>query len=174
MLLRLAKQQLSKQVSASLRPQPLGLLVAAVRRSIKQAVTRRLRSHRLSHQQFWLLMALHEQPGPSLGELAQGRLMDPPTASRVVALLLRRGLVRLEADPRDRRRRSIRLTARGEALARELHPVAARVRGAIAAGFSPAEVATLRAMLLRVVANLERFDGRGSTRIRPTARRRRP
>jgi DNA-binding MarR family transcriptional regulator len=174
MLLRLAKQQLSKQVFIPNRPQPLGLLVAAVRRSIKQAVTRRLRSRRLSHQQFWLLMALHEQPGPSLGELAEGRLMDPPTASRVVAALLGRGLVRLEADPRDRRRRSIRLTVRGEALARELHSLAVDVRGTIAAGFSRVEVETLRALLLRMIANLERLDGRGSMRIRPTARRRRP
>jgi DNA-binding MarR family transcriptional regulator len=170
-LILLVEQQLSKQISTS--PRPLGLLIGAVRRSIKQAVTRRLRRRRLSAQQFWLLVALHEQPGPSLRELAEGRLMDSPTASRIVTLLLRRGLVRLEADPRDRRRRSIRLTARGTALARELHPLALQVREAIGAGFSEAEAEKLRGMLLRMISNVERFDGRGSSGTRPPAGRRR-
>jgi DNA-binding MarR family transcriptional regulator len=137
-----------------------------VRRSIKQAVTRRLRRRRLSAQQFWLLVALHERPGPSLRELAEKRLMDSPTASRIVTHLLRRGLVRLEHDPGDRRRRSIRLTARGSVLARELHPLALQVREAIGAGLSEAEQEALRGMLQRMIANVERFDGRRSSSAR--------
>jgi DNA-binding MarR family transcriptional regulator len=143
-----------------------------VRRSIKQAVTRRLRRRRLSAQQFWLLVALHEQPGPSLRELAEARRMDSPTASRIVSLLLRRGLVRLEDDPCDRRRRSIRLTPRGSTLARQLHPFALQVRAAIGAGFSPAEERAFREMLLRVISNVERFERRRPAATLPTAGRR--
>jgi DNA-binding MarR family transcriptional regulator len=149
---------LSKQDTAP----PLGLLLAAARRSVKQAATRRLRRRRLSPQQFWLLVALHEQPGPSLRQLAERRLMDSPTASRMVDLLVRRGLVRLGADPRDRRRRSILLTERGAALARSLHPLATRIRKAIEDGFSEAEAETFRGLLLRVMANMERFETRES------------
>ena len=138
-------------------PRPLGLLIGAARRSIQQAAARHLRRRRLSSQQFWLLVALHEQPGPALHELAQRRLMDPPTASRMVDVLVRRGLVRLEADPGDRRRRSIVLTARGAALVEALHPLALQIREAIEDGFSAAEAETLRGLLLRVVANMERF-----------------
>lgn len=152
-------------------PPALGLLIAAARRSIRQAASERLRRHRLSSPQFWLLVAIHERPGPSLRELAERRLMDSPTASRVVDRLVRRGFVRIEPDPLDRRRRSIQLTGRGAALARELHPLALQIREATAKGFSAAEAETLRGLLLRVIANLSGFDharpalaGRGSTR----------
>ena len=139
-------------------PLPLGLLIAAARRSIKQAAGAHLRRHRLSSPQFWLLVSLHEQPGPSLRELAERRLMDSPTASRIVDRLAGRDFLRIAPDPRDRRRRSIRLTARGEALARALYPVARQIREATQKGLSAAEREALRGMLLRVIANLERFE----------------
>lgn len=156
-------------------PHPLGLLIAAARRSIKRAATRRLRRRRLSSQQFWLLVAIHEQPGPSLRELAERRLMDSPTASRMVEVLVRRGLVRIEGCPQDRRRRSILLTVRGAALVRDLHPLALQMREAIEDGFSAAEAEALREMLLRVIANVERLEKRGSDAAahRTAARRRR-
>jgi DNA-binding MarR family transcriptional regulator len=163
-------QRLSKQSNDS--PRPVGLLIGAARRSIQQAVARHLRRRRLSSQQFWLLVALHEQPGPALHELAGRRLMDPPTASRMVDVLVRRGLVRLEADPGDRRRRSISLTARGAALVQALHPLALQVREAIEVGFSAAEAEALRGMLLRVVANMERFAQASDARAEKPGRRR--
>jgi DNA-binding MarR family transcriptional regulator len=153
-------QQLSGQTLTA--PRPLGLLIAAARRSIKQAAARRLRRRRLSAQQFWLLVAIHEQPGPSLRELAERRLMDSPTASRMIDVLARRGLVRIEGCPQDRRRRSILLTERGAALARELRPLALEMRAAIEDGFGEAEAEALRGLLLRVIANVERFERRGS------------
>jgi len=145
-------------------PLPLGLLVAGARRSIKQAVTKRLRGQRLSHQQFWLLVALHERPGLSLRQLAERQHMDSPTASRILDLLARRGLVRMEDDPADRRRRSIRLTPRGTGLAREIHPLALRTREAIQAGFNEAEKRALRALLQRIIANMRRFEKDGRRR----------
>ncbi len=99
--------------------------------------------------------------------------MDSPTASRMVGLLKRRGLVRIVGDPRDRRRRSILLTARGAALARDLHPLALSLREAIEEGFSPAEAEALRGMLRRVIANVERFERDGScAAVRRAAARR--
>jgi DNA-binding MarR family transcriptional regulator len=134
---------------------------------------RGLRRRGLSSPQFWLLVALHEQPGPSLRELAARRLMDSPTASRIVERLARRGLVRMQADPRDRRRRSIHLTARGTALARELAPLARGLRRAIVDGFSEAEAEVLRRLLRRVVDNMQRFEKRGRTGAANRAARRR-
>ena len=151
---------------------PLGLLIAAAHRSIKQAATPGLRRRRLSPQQFWLLVALHERPGPSLRELAERRLMDSPTASRMVDLLVGRGLVVLEADPEDRRRRAIFLTARGTGLVRALGPLTRQVRAAMQDGFGEAETETLRGLLLRVIANMERLGRRKSASARPAAERR--
>jgi DNA-binding MarR family transcriptional regulator len=166
----LAKQQLSEQVTAS---PSLGLLIASAYRSIKHAAAPRLRRRRLSPQQFWLLVSLHERPGPSLRELAERRLMDSPTASRMVDLLVGRGLVVLEADPEDRRRRAVFLTARGSALVRGLDPLARQVRESIGSGLSDAEARALRRLLLRVVANMERLERRKAAPARPAAGRRR-
>jgi DNA-binding MarR family transcriptional regulator len=147
---------LSRQGNSA--PLPLGLLIAAARRSIRQAASARLRRHRLSSPQFWLLVSLHEQPGPSLRELAERRLMDSPTASRVVDKLVGRGFLRIGQDTRDRRRCKVQLTARGAALTRELYPVARQIREAIHKGLTAAETEAMRGMLVRVVANLEHFE----------------
>jgi len=50
--------------------EPIGLLIAAARHRIKQAVGSRVRPYDLTTQQFWVLVAIYERPGFSLGELA--------------------------------------------------------------------------------------------------------
>ena len=139
---------------------PLGLLVGAVRRRLKQAVDVRARALGLSPQQFWVVMALAEMEGPSLGALAARQHMDPPTASRVLTTLVRRGLARIAAHPTDRRRAVLALTPRGRALAARVRPIALEVRAAVERGFAPEEKSRLRAGLTRMLENLERFDPR--------------
>ncbi len=142
------------------RPEPLGLLVGALRRRIKQAVDVRARRNRLSPQQFWLLVAILEVEGCSLRFLAERQRIDAPTASRVVGGLKRRGLVRFEIDPTDRRRGCLRLTPKGRALAQKMRSDAIEIREAVAAGLSDAEQDRARVLLRHMLANLERFDPR--------------
>ena len=61
-----------------------------------------------------------ELHGPlSLGQLAAHEMVTPPSVTRMVATLQRRGLVRREADAADRRIALVSLTAEGRrALAR--------------------------------------------------------
>lgn len=55
--------------------------------------------------------------GPkTLGELASVERVKPPTMTRVVAGLKRSGLVRMDPDPQDGRRKRISVTAKGERL----------------------------------------------------------
>src|SRR5690348_13007264 len=91
----------------------IGLLIAAVRRRIKQAVLGPAAGHGLTPQQFWFLVANAEQPGISQAELAHRVRADAPTASRLVAAMAERGLLRTELDPDDRRRARVFLTAAG-------------------------------------------------------------
>ena len=147
-----------------LREEPIGFLVAAVRRRIKQAVDARVRRRRLSPQQFWLLVAICEAGAVSLRELAQRQRIDSPMASRVITALARRGLVRVEADPSDRRRGRIELTPKGRRLGRQMVALAAELRAAIVAGFSPADQRRARALLRRILDNLDRFDPRAGAR----------
>ncbi len=136
----------------------LGLLITVARRRIKQAVLSRLLPFRLGSQQFWVLLAIRAHPGASFGELAERQGLDAPTASRVIAGLHQRRLVRLELDPVDRRRSQIALSKSGEALASKLQPIANGVRAAIIEGMSAQEQEALRASLRKVMASLARFE----------------
>lgn len=156
------------------KQEPVGLLIAAARRRIKEAVGRRVRPHGLTHQQFWLLVALHEGARPSLGQVARRQRIDAPTASRVVALLRGRGLVRVDTDPADRRRSRLGLTPRGAALAARVSPLARQVRSAVVRGLASREVDGLRRLLRRVMTNMDRFEegaARSTGRGRPRRKR---
>ena len=58
--------------------------------------------------------------GPrSLGELAQAEQVRPPTMSRIVAGLMRAGLIRRQVAKEDRRRLRLEATAKGTTLLQE-------------------------------------------------------
>lgn len=133
------------------------MLIAAARRRLRQAVSAEARRYGLSAPEFWVLIAARELPDASLGELAERQRLELPTASRVVAALVRRDLMRMEADRSDRRRARISLTPRGRKLGRELASVARRVRAAVIDGMTENEEQQLRASLRKVLENLDRY-----------------
>jgi DNA-binding MarR family transcriptional regulator len=136
----------------------IGLLIAAARRRIKQAVGSRVRGYGLTTQRFWVLVAIYEHPGFSVGELAAHIRMDTPTASRVVFALMNRKLVEVRDDAADRRRARLHLKPAGAALAKALHALATATRAAIVQGLNAAEQAALRASLRKVIANMDRLQ----------------
>ena len=144
----------------------LGLLIAVARRRLKQAVLSRVDRRRLSVQQFWMLIALAEQSGISQARIAERLHADAPTVSRTLSALLERRLVRADLDPSDRRRTCLWLTPAGQRLAAELAATAAEVRAAVIEGMSSKEIAAVREGLLRVIANLERFEAHAPPRRR--------
>jgi MarR family transcriptional regulator for hemolysin len=141
----------------------IGLLIAAARRRIKQAVGSRVRGYGLTTQQFWVLVAIYEHPGFSLGALAARIRMDTPTASRVVFALMNRKLVEVRDDAEDRRRARLHLKPAGAALAKELHALATTVRAALVQDLNATEQAALRAALRQVIANMDRLQDGDAT-----------
>jgi DNA-binding MarR family transcriptional regulator len=139
--------------------EPVGLLVAAARRSLKQAVLRHARPLRLTPPQFWFLNAAAELPEAALGEIARRQRMDPPTASRIAEGLGRRGLVKVTADGKDRRIARVSLTAAGLKLAARISPIAKAVRSAGTHNMSSRELAALRNSLRKFADNLDSFAG---------------
>jgi DNA-binding MarR family transcriptional regulator len=140
--------------------EPIGRLIGATRRRIQCAVGRIVAAHGVRPQRFWILVNLLEWPALTQRELAERLRMDEPTASRIIAGLARRRLVRSGRDPRDARRRPLQLTAEGRALAERLAPIAGDVRKAVEAGFTAREKAMLRALLTRVMENMDRLERR--------------
>lgn len=143
--------------------EPIGLLIGAVRRRIRQAVGSHVRRYHLTTQQFWVLVAIHEHPGFSLGQLAAHLRMDEPTASRVVAALMKRKLVQVKGDAADRRRACIHLRVPGAELGKELRALATTVRAAVVQGLSTSEQAALRGSLRKIIANMDRLQGNHTT-----------
>ena len=133
----------------------VGLLIGAARRSIKQAVLRKVRPLRLTPPQFWFLNAARELPNATVGEIARRQRFDAPTASRLAESLSARGLLRMSADPRDRRAVRVSLSPAGVKLAQRIGPIAEGVREQIVQGMSAREQDALRGLLRRVIQNLD-------------------
>jgi len=136
----------------------IGLLIGAVRRRITQALGSSVRRYHLTPRQFWILVALYEYPGLSLGELTAHLRMDDPTASRVIFALMNRKLVQVKNDAADRRRSRLYLGPSGATLGKELHDLATAVRAATTEGLSMSERKALRTCLRKIIANMDRFQ----------------
>ncbi len=137
--------------------QSLGALIAAARRRTSQVILERVSEHRISAQQFWMIITIQETPGISQVEIAERTLSDTASISRALSNLTDRGLVETAPNPEDRRRTSVRLTPAGGRLASELAPVARELRSALVDGMSPTEVSSLGTLLERLIANLDRL-----------------
>jgi DNA-binding MarR family transcriptional regulator len=147
----MANHSLTKQAQVA-------LLLAAVRRRQRQSVEARAGRLGLSSQQFWILEAIGDRGECALCEILATLPMDQPTASRVLAALQAQSLIKVDSDPDDRRRRTLRLTARGSRVARQCRTIAKEVRTAIVAGFSQDELGRLGSYLRRLVDNLDHLD----------------
>ncbi|HET6330980.1 MAG TPA: MarR family winged helix-turn-helix transcriptional regulator [Holophagaceae bacterium] len=137
---------------------PLGQLIAATRRRIKQALWAHLSDDNLTPQQYWILMVLMEHGPHSLHELAGKVCIDDPTACRIVKALSARGLTASSPDPDHGRRILIRMAPGTEALQKRLKGMAAKVRGGLEYGFSDEEKAVLRSGLMKVIANMDTLE----------------
>ncbi len=104
----------------------------------------------LTATQWAALAKLHER-GP-LSQNLLGRLiaMDAATVKGVIDRLSLRGLTGTSADPDDRRRHLVALTAEGRATVERLVPQATRITASTLAPLDPDERAGLLALLLRL------------------------
>jgi len=106
----------------------------------------------LSNGQFSLLMALNRPQPAALSAVAAFLAMDRTTLTAALKPLERRGLVRSEADPRDRRSRLLVLTDDGLALLAQAVPIWHREHGALDQELGEERLGALHAGLAAVVA----------------------
>jgi DNA-binding MarR family transcriptional regulator len=106
---------------------------------------------RLTAPQFAVLAVLHEAAGLDQRTIAEGAALDKSTCGDLIDRLARRGLVEAGADPDDRRRKLVRMTAAGR---RQLETAAVQqreVHKAALANLSEAERAELNQLLLKML-----------------------
>jgi DNA-binding MarR family transcriptional regulator len=101
----------------------LCLHVQRAARALARRFDEVLRPFGLTNGQFSLLMSLNRPKPPAMGAVASLLAMDRTTLTAALKPLERRGLVKVTADPQDRRSRLMTLTAKGSRLLAEAVPV---------------------------------------------------
>lgn len=125
---------------------------AAAVNSLRSAVMRlgrRLKHQRvdesLSPTEMSVLGTLARCGSATPGELARKEYVQPPSMTRIVALLEAKGLVRLEPHPDDRRQKVVSQTEQAEAMLEESRRKRNAWLAALAEGLDDEEWAKLRA-----------------------------
>jgi DNA-binding MarR family transcriptional regulator len=116
-------------------------------RALARRFDEALRPHRLTNQQFSLLMALNRPQPPTMVPVARLLAMDRTTLTAALKLLERRNLLNIQADPTDRRSRLLRLTKTGHALLLDALPIWRKTHADIAAEIPALDLNGLRASL---------------------------
>lgn len=101
----------------------LCLHVQRAARSLARRFDEVFRPFGLTNGQFSLLMSLNRPDPPPMGPVASLLAMDRTTLTAALKPLERRGLVKVSADPSDRRSRVLILTAKGRNLLASAVPV---------------------------------------------------
>lgn len=118
----------------------------------------RLRPHGFSMGQMPVGAALMDGSARSQKELAQLAGVTQPTMAEMLARMERDGAVRRMADPDDGRGSLISLTESAVERLPAMREALMRGESDAVAGLTEREVATLRALLQRVVSNLEAVE----------------
>ncbi len=102
-----------------------------------------LRAHDLTDQNWRIIKVLGEHGAVEMTRIGQEAVIPAASASRTVTRMEAAGLLRRQADPGDRRRVLVVLTARGRLLYEKVAPLIRDTYGAIAAQLDPALLETL-------------------------------
>src|SRR5271168_1436371 len=111
----------------------LCLHVQRAARALARRFDEALRPLDLTNGQFSLLMSLNRPKPPAMGAVASLLAMDRTTLTAALKPLERRGLVRVSADPADRRGRLLTLTPKGRSLLATAVPVWKRTHAEVEA-----------------------------------------
>lgn len=143
-----------------------GLVSSRVGRVIAPIVWSR---HRLKLWEWRALAVIARFQPLSAKALAEHSSSDPINVARAIRALTDKGLASREADPADRRRAVLRLTARGKVVHAELAQVAAGIEKTLSATLTADERATLERVLAKIdrqVPALAGLDAAPTPRVR--------
>jgi DNA-binding MarR family transcriptional regulator len=108
----------------------------------------------------WRVMAALGRFAPlTASDVAQRTVMDKVAVSRAVAALMTRGLVERATDRQDRRRATLRLSARGRALHARIVPLALEYEARLCQALSEEERRSFDALSDRLFACAKRLRG---------------
>jgi DNA-binding MarR family transcriptional regulator len=125
------------ETTLEVRDSCLCLFTQRAARALARRFDEALRPAGLTNGQFSLLMSLNRPKPPSMGPVAKLLAMDRTTLTAALKPLEKRGLVRIEADPKDRRSRLLALTDAGRAALAAAVPIWRATHVAVEATLPP-------------------------------------
>ena len=133
-------------------------LLHDVTRLMRKHFDRRATRLELTRAQWRALKVIGRHEGLSQTELADYLDMEPIPVGRVVDRLEKTGFVERRADPADRRRWRLHLTAKALAIVDEMEVIGAALREEALRGVAPADFEALLRVLTRLKDNLVALD----------------
>ena len=110
--------------------------------------------HRITVEQWLLLVNLRNRDGQLHQELADNTYKDKTTVTRLLDGLEKKGLVERVAGEADRRQKRISITGKGQELLKALGPLALETQSRSLQGIDPEELEICRNVLLKVYGNV--------------------
>ena len=122
----------------------------------KQRVDQQFNAMELTAMQSYVLRYLHDRRGEVVypKDIEQRFRLTHPTVSGLLARLEAKGFVTCTPDPDDRRCKRVAETAKAEQCHLAIHETFRELEQQTLRGFTPAEIASLLALLDRAIANL--------------------
>lgn len=121
-------------------------------------LAKRLEESGLTPEQFTLMSALWKEDGMNQRVLGERIGKDRPNTTRILEKLERKGFIRRENDPSDKRVHHVLLTDSGKETAQPANAAMEAFRRDCFKGLSGADEAMLYTLIGRLIRNLERLD----------------
>jgi DNA-binding MarR family transcriptional regulator len=150
----------------------LAHLVKDATRALVRALQVRLAREGVSFGHWTFLRILWEHDGLTQKQLSDEAGVMEPTTFAAVTAMERLGYVTREQRPGNRKNVHVTLTPRGRSLKRRLVPLAEEVNRIGVAGIEPVQIATTRAVLIAIIANLAQDEIEREARPRSPRERR--
>jgi DNA-binding MarR family transcriptional regulator len=129
---------------------PLGFLLVRIAEDVDRRFVAALAELGMRARELRTLVLVDRHPGLSQRELARRLEVDPGNLVALLDALDRAGLLTRRRDEGDRRRRTLRLTAKGARMLARANRATAAVEDAVFAPLTDAERAALAGAALRV------------------------
>jgi DNA-binding MarR family transcriptional regulator len=132
----------------------LGFIICHADLKMKNNLMRKIKSFDITTEQWMIMNRLFEEGGISQKELSERTLKDQGALTRTLDIMEKKGLVKRQINPDDRRSFLIYLTDEGQDVRVQIVPIAEQCIEDAVKGFTEEEVDTLTTLLKRVIFNL--------------------
>ncbi|OPX89876.1 MAG: Transcriptional regulator SlyA [Pelotomaculum sp. PtaB.Bin104] len=134
----------------------LGFIISRTNQKLSNYLTRKFKPYDITPEQWGLLNRLWKKDGISQKELSEITIKDQTTVTRILDKLERKGFIKRQTCPNDRRSYLIFLTDTGRNLEDQLVSIAYEVLNEALQGISEKEIKQLKVLLNRIFINVDK------------------